>query len=408
MTTKKHEVPEELLSGLLANYKKPEDLIGENGLLKQLTKLLVEKALDAELTEHLGHDRHESVANATGNTRNGKSKKTLKGEFGELPIEVPRDRHGSFEPQLIPKHQTRWTGFDDKIISLYARGMTVREIGAHLQEMYGTEVSPSLISSVTDAVSEEVKAWQGRPLDPVYPIVYLDCIHVKVREGAVRVKAVYLAIGITMQGNKEVLGLWLAQTEGAKFWLQVVTELRNRGVQDIFIACVDGLKGFPEAIEAVFPKTVVQLCIVHMVRHSLNYVSWKRRKEVAADLRHIYQAATAQEAEQRLGEFEARWDEEYLPIGQSWRRNWSRLIPFFDYPPEIRKVIYTTNAIESVNMSLRKLTKNRGSFPSDEALLKLFFLALRNISLKWSMPIRDWKAALTRFTIEFGDRLSDI
>ena len=408
MTTKKHEVPEELLSGLLANYKKPEDLIGENGLLKQLTKLLVEKALDAELTEHLGHDRHESVANATGNTRNGKSKKTLKGEFGELPIDVPRDRHGSFEPQLIPKHQTRWTGFDDKIISLYARGMTVREIQAHLQEMYGTEVSPSLISSVTDAVSEEVKAWQARPLDPIYPIVYLDCIHVKVREGAVRVKAVYLAIGITMQGHKEVLGLWLAQTEGAKFWQQVVTELRNRGVQDIFIACVDGLKGFPEAIEAVFPKTVVQLCIVHMVRHSLNYVSWKRRKEVAADLRHIYQAATAQEAEQRLGEFEARWDDEYLPIGQSWRRNWSRLIPFFDYPPEIRKVIYTTNAIESVNMSLRKLTKNRGSFPSDEALLKLFFLALRNISLKWSMPIHDWKAALTRFTIEFGDRLSDI
>ena len=408
MTTKKHEVPEELLSGLLANYKKPEDLIGENGLLKQLTKLLVEKALDAELTEHLGHDRHESVANASGNTRNGKSKKTLKGEFGELPIEVPRDRHGSFEPQLIPKHQTRWSGFDDKIISLYARGMTVREIGAHLQEMYGTEVSPSLISSVTDAVSEEVKAWQARPLDPIYPIVYLDCIHVKVREGAVRVKAVYMAIGITMNGHKEVLGLWLAQTEGAKFWLQVVTELRNRGVQDIFIACVDGLKGFPEAIEAVFPKTVVQLCIVHMVRHSLNYVSWKRRKEVAADLRHIYQAATAQEAEQRLGEFEARWDAEYLPIGQSWRRNWSRLIPFFDYPPEIRKVIYTTNAIESVNMSLRKLTKNRGSFPSDEALLKLFFLALRNISQKWSLPIRDWKAALTRFTIEFGDRLSDI
>ena len=408
MTTKKHEVPEELLSGLLANYKKPEDLIGENGLLKQLTKLLVEKALDAELTEHLGHDRHESVANATGNTRNGKSKKTLKGDFGELPIEVPRDRFGSFEPQLIPKHQTRWSGFDDKIISLYARGMTVREIQAHLQEMYGTEVSPSLISSVTDVVSEEVKAWQARPLDPIYPIVYLDCIHVKVREGAVRVKAVYLAIGITMQGNKEVLGLWLAQTEGAKFWLQVVTELRNRGVQDIFIACVDGLKGFPEAIEAVFPKTVVQLCIVHMVRHSLNYVSWKRRKEVAADLRHIYQAATAQEAEQRLGEFEARWDAEYLPIGQSWRRNWSRLIPFFDYPPEIRKVIYTTNAIESVNMSLRKLTKNRGSFPSDEALLKLFYLALRNISLKWSMPIRDWKAALTRLTIEFGDRISDI
>ena len=324
MTTKKHEVPQELLASLLADYKKPEDLIGENGLLMQLTKLLVERALDAELTEHLGHERNEAVANPAGNTRNGKSRKTLKGDFGELPIEVPRDRHGSFEPQLIPKHQTRWAGFDDKIISLYARGMTVREIQSHLQEMYGTEVSTSLISSVTDAVSDEVKAWQARPLEALYPIVYLDCIHVKVREGSVRVKAVYLAIGITMQGNKEVLGLWLAQTEGAKFWLQVVTERRNRGVQDIFIACVDGLKGFPEAIEAVFPKTVVQLCIVHMVRHSLNYVSWKRRKEVAADLRRIYAAATLDEAELMLGEFEEKWDQEYLPIGQSLRRNCCR------------------------------------------------------------------------------------
>jgi putative transposase len=406
MTPKKHEVPQELLAGLLADYKRPEDLIGENGLLKQLTKLLVEKALDAELTEHLGHERHEAVANTGGNTRNGKSRKTLKGEFGELPIEVPRDRQGTFEPQLITKHQTRWAGFDDKIISLYARGMTVREIQSHLEEMYSAEVSPSLISSVTDAVADEVKAWQARPLDAIYPIVYMDCIHVKVRDGAVRVKAVYLAIGITMNGEKEVLGLWLAQTEGAKFWLQVVTELRNRGVQDIFIACVDGLKGFPDAIEAVYPKAVVQLCIVHMVRHSLNYVSWKRRKEVAADLRRIYTAATAEEAEMMLGEFEAKWDAEYLPIGQSWRRNWERLTPFFDYPPEIRKVIYTTNAIESVNMSLRKLTKNRGSFPSDEALTKLFYLALRNISQKWTMPIRDWKAALTRFTIQFGDRFS--
>ena len=413
MSTKKYAVPEEFLVGLLADYKKPEDLIGENGLLKQLTKLLVDKALDAELAEHLGHGKNEPVANEAGNTRNGKSKKTLKGEFGELPIEVPRDRHGTFEPQLIPKHQTRWSGFDDKILSLYARGMTVREIQAHLEEMYGTEVSPSLISSITDAVSEEVKAWQSRPLDPLYPIIYLDCIHVKVREGAVRVKAVYLAIGVTMTGEKEVLGLWLAQTEGAKFWLQVVTELRNRGVQDIFIACVDGLKGFPEAIEAVFPRAAVQLCIVHMVRHSLNYVSWKRRPEVAADLKRIYESATADEAEQRLGEFEAKWDDDYLPIGQSWRRNWPRLITFFDYPPEIRKVIYdrresprdTTNAIESVNMSLRKLTKNRGSFPSDDALMKLFYLALRNISQKWTMPIRDWKAALNRFTIQFEERI---
>ena len=321
---------------------------------------------------------------------------------------MPRDRQGTFEPKLIPKHQTRWSGFDDKILSLYARGMTVREIQAHLEEMYGAEVSPSLISSVTDAVVDEVKAWQARPLDPVYPIVYLDCIHVKVRDGAVRVKAVYLAIGITMSGEKEVLGLWLAQTEGAKFWLQVVTELRNRGVQDIFIACVDGLKGFPEAIEAVFPYTTVQLCIVHMVRHSLNYVSWKRRLEVAADLKRIYTCATAEEAEQRLTEFEARWDKEYLPIGQSWRRNWTRLTPFFDYPPEIRKVIYTTNAIESVNMGLRKLTKHRGAFPSDEALVKLLYLALRNISKRWTLPIRDWKAALNRFTIQFEGRLPQL
>ncbi|KKY05929.1 IS256 family transposase, partial [Xanthomonas phaseoli] len=285
MSPRTHEVPDELLSSLLVNYTKPEDLIGENGLLKQLTKRLVERALDAEMTEHLGHDKHEPVANAAGNTRNGRSRKTLKGEFGELPIEIPRDRHGSFAPQLIPKHQTRWAGFDDKILSLYARGMTVREIQSHLEEMYGTEVSPSLISSVTDAVVEEVKAWQARPLDPVYPIVYLDCIHVKVREGAVRVKAVYLAIGITMGGEKEVLDLWLAQAEGAKFWLQVVTELRNRGVQDIFIACVDGQKGFVEASVEGKAKTTVQLGVVHMVRHSLNYVSWKRRAEVAADLK---------------------------------------------------------------------------------------------------------------------------
>lgn len=259
---------------------------------------------------------------------------------------------------------------------------------------------------MTDAVIEEVKAWQGRPLDALYPIVYLDCIHVKVRDsGAVRVKAVYLTIGINLAGEKEVLGLWIAQTEGAKFWLQVVAELKNRGVQDIFIACVDGLKGFPEAIEAVFPKTTVQLCIVHRVRHSLNYVSWKMRKQVAGDLQKIYTCATVDEAEQRLAEFEQTWDGAYPTISQSWRRNWARITPFFDYPPEIRKVIYTTNAVESVNMSLRKITKNRGSFPSDDALIKLFYLALRNISQRWTMPIRDWKAALTRFTIQFEERM---
>jgi len=339
-------------------------------------------------------------------SNSARTKKTLKGEFGELPIDIPRDRQGSFEPQLIPKHQTRWSGFDDKILSLYARGMTVREIQSHLEEMYGTEVSPTLISSVTDAVVDEVKAWQGRALDSVYPIVYLDCIHAKVRDsGAVRAKAVYLALGIDMDGNKQVLGLWIAQTEGAKFWLQVVTELKNRGVQDIFIACVDGLKGFPEAIETVYPKTKVQLCIVHMVRHSLNYVSWKMRREVAADLKSIYACSTIEQAAAALDAFEERWGKDYPSIGQSWRRNWERITPFFDYPPEIRRVIYTTNAIESVNMSLRKITKNRGSFPSDESLIKLFYLALRNISQKWNMPIRDWKAALNRFSIEFEDRV---
>ena len=402
----KREVPKELIDGLLAEYKKPEDLIGENGLLKQLTKLLVERALEAEMSEHLGHGKNEPVINLNGNARNGKSKKTLKGEFGELPIEIPRDRQGSFEPQLIPKHQTRWSGFDDKILSLYARGMTVREIQSHLEEMYGTEVSPTLISSVTDAVMDEVKAWQSRPLEAVYPIVYLDCIHAKVRDsGMVRAKAVYLAIGIDMTGNKEVLGLWIAQTEGAKFWLQVVTELKNRGLQDIFIACVDGLKGFPEAIETIYPKAKVQLCIVHMVRHSLNYVSWKVRKEVATDLKAIYASSTVDQANTALDAFQERWGQDYPSIGQSWCRNWSRITPFFDYPPEIRKVIYTTNAIESVNMSLRKVTKNRGSFPNDESLIKLFYLALRNISQKWKMPIRDWKAALNRFSIEFEERV---
>ena len=399
-------VTNELIDSLLADYKKPEDLIGENGLLKLLTKRLVERALQAEMADHLGHGKNEAVANAVGNTRNGKSKKTLKGDFGELPIEIPRDRQASFEPQLISKHQTRWAGFDDKILSLYARGMTVREIQGHLQEMYGAEVSPTLISSITDAVMDDARAWQARPLDALYPIVYLDCIHVKTRDaGAVRAKAVYLALGINMTGEKELLGLWIAQTEGAKFWLQVVTELKNRGVQDIFIACVDGLKGFPEAIEAVYPKTAVQLCIVHMVRHSLNYVGWKARKAVAADLKAIYSAATIDEAQIVLQQFDDKWGADYPTIVKSWRSNWPRITPFFDYPPEIRRIIYTTNAIESVNMTLRKVTKNRGSFPSDDALVKLFYLALTNIAKKWTMPLRDWKAALTRFTIQFEERM---
>lgn len=395
-----------LIDQLLVDYKTPADIIGENGLLKQLTKAVLERALQAEMALHLGHDKHQLVNNGTGNSRNGYSQKTLKGDFGELPLEIPRDRQGQFEPQIISKHQTRWTGFDDKIISLYARGMTVSEIQGHLEAVYGVQVSSGLIASVTEAVMDEVKAWQSRPLDALYPIVYLDCIHVKVRDGGtVRVKAVYLALGINMSGEKEVLGLWISQTEGAKFWMQVVTELKNRGVNDIFIACVDGLKGFPEAIEAVFPKTTVQLCIVHLVRNSLNFVGWKERKAVAADLRGIYTATTADEAERQLTLFEEKWGQAYPSIAAIWRRNWARVIPFFDYPAEIRRVIYTTNAIESVNMSLRKITKNRASFPSDEAAIKLFYLALRNTGKKWTLPIRDWKAALNRFTILFEDRM---
>lgn len=401
-------IEKELLDRLFADFKytKPEDLIGENGLLKQLTKGLVERALQAEMTDHLGHEKHGAIATKGGNARNGKSAKTIQGEFGKLPIEVPRDRDATFEPTIIPKGQTRFVGFDGKIISLYARGMTTREIQGHLEEIYGVEVSPRLISSVTDAVADEVKIWQNRPLDPLYPIVYMDAVRVKVRDnGHVSNKAVYLALGVTMDGIKEVLGMWVAENEGAKFWLQVVTELKNRGVEDIFIACVDGLKGFPEAIETVFPRTQVQLCLVHMVRHSLKYVSWKQRKEVAADLKTIYQAATVEQAEMNLAEFEAKWDETHPSIGQSWRRNWERITPFFAYPAEIRKVIYTTNAIESLNMSLRKVTKNRGSFPNDAAMFKLLYLALNNIAKKWTLPIRDWKAALNRFSILFEDRM---
>ena len=402
-------IEKELLDRLFAdyNYKKPEDLIGENGLLKQLTKALLERALQTEMTIHLGHEKNGEIITKGGNARNGKSAKTIKGEFGKLPIEVPRDRDSSFDPVIIPKGQTRFIGFDDKIISLYARGMTTREIQGHLEDIYGVDVSPSLISTVTDAVANEVKIWQNRPLDAVYPIVYMDAIRVKVRDnGHVTNKAVYLSIGITMDGIKEVLGMWVAENEGAKFWLQVVTELRNRGVQDIFIACVDGLKGFPEAIETVFPYTQVQLCIVHMVRNSLRYVSWKQRKDVATDLKTIYQAPTADQAEIELMAFEEKWDKTHPTIGQTWRRNWERITPFFAYPPDIRKVIYTTNAIESLNMSLRKVTKNRGSFPNDESMLKLLYLALNNIAKKWTLPIRDWKAALNRFSILFGDRMT--
>ena len=397
---------DELLDILMKDYKKPEDLIGESGLLKQLTKRLLERAMQAEMTDHLGYDKHAPTGKNSGNSRNGSSKKTIMGEFGSLDISVPRDRNSTFEPVIIPKGETRFTGFDDKIISMYSLGMTTRDIQKHLEEIYGVDVSPSLISQVTDAISEEVTLWRNRPLDEVYPIVYLDAVRIKVRhDSKVINKAVYLAIGVNIHGIKEVLGMWTAENEGAKFWLQVVTELKNRGVKEIFIACVDGLKGFPEAIESVFPQTQVQLCIVHMVRHSLNYVCWKQRKEVAADLKTIYQAPTVEMAAANLEAFAEKWDASHPSISKSWRSNWERIIPLFSYPPEIRKAIYTTNAIESLNMSLRKVTKNRGHFPNDDAMFKLLYLALRNIAKKWTMPIRDWKSALNQFSIIFEDRM---
>ncbi len=406
MTTNTDRIDPQLIDQLLKNYQKPEDILGENGILKQFTKAILERAMSAELTTYLGYEKHHPAGKNSGNSRNGKSQKTLTGDFGELPLEVPRDRNSTFEPKIVAKGQTRFEGFDEKILSLYARGMTTREIQQHLEEIYQVEVSPTLISNVTEAVMEEVVAWQSRPLEPVYPIIYRDALQVKVRDGAhVRNKAIYLVIAINMAGTKEVLGLWIQQTEGAKFWLQIVTELRNRGVQDVFIACVDGLKGFPEAIETVFPKAQVQLCIVHLVRQSLAYVGYKQRKEVATDLQTIYRAATREEAEMQLEEFAAKWESKFPTIAQMWRRNWERVVPFFAHPPEVRRVIYTTNAIESTNISLRKILKTRGSFPTDDAALKLIYLALQNITRRWTMPVKDWRAALNRFAIQYEERM---
>lgn len=399
-------IKNELIDELLSGYEKPEDLLGKDGILKDLTRRLVERAMESEMTTHLGHEKNGKVVNDRRNYRNGHSKKRLTGDFGQVEIKVPRDRVGEYEPSIVPKGQTRFDGFDEKIISMYARGMTTREIQGHLKEIYQVEVSPTLISNVTNAVMDEVRAWQSRPLEEIYPIVYFDALFGKIKEdGRIKKKAVYVALGITMEGQKELLGLWIAENEGAKFWLNVLTELKNRGVKDIFISCIDGLKGFPGAIESVFPLCKVQLCIVHMVRNSLRYVSFKDRKAVAAGLKEIYQAASEDEASLNFLSFGEKWDTKYPSISKSWQKNWEAIIPFFEYPPEIRKVIYTTNAIESLNRSLRKVTKNRGVFPSEEALIKLFYLALKNISQKWTMPIRNWKSALNRFAIEFEERL---
>ena len=400
------EIDTKLIDQLLAEHgHRPQDIAGDKGLLKKLTKAVLERAMQAEMTNHLGYEKNDPAGYNSGNSRNGKSCKKLKGDFGEIDLETPRDRNGTFEPKIVAKNQTRWTGFDDKILSMYARGMTTREIQGHLEEIYGVEVSPGLVSQVTEAVQDEVRAWQSRPLEATYPIVYLDALYVRMREnGHVQNRAVYVAIGVNLEGTKEVLGLWTSANEGAKFWLQVLTELRNRGVRDIFIACVDGLKGFPEAIEAAFPQALVQLCIVHLVRHSLNFVSWKQRRAVAADLRPIYTAPTADEAARQLEEFAARWDATHPTISQVWRRNWERVIPFFGFPPDIRRVIYTTNAVESLNMSLRKIIKTRGSFPNEESALRLLYLAIRNHSKKWSF-VQGWREALNRFQILWPERM---
>ncbi|WP_395375482.1 IS256 family transposase [Marinicella sp. W31] len=371
-----------------------------------LTKMSVEAALNAELDHHLGYEKGTPKVGA--NSRNGYTSKTLKTEDGSFELETPRDRDGDFEPQLVKKNQTRFTSMDDKILYLYAKGMTTREIVATFKEMYDADISPTLISKVTNAVLDQVIQWQSRPLDAVYPIVYLDCIVVKVRQDSQVInKSIYLALGVNMEGHKELLGMWLSENEGSKFWLGVLTELQNRGVKDILIACVDGLKGFPDAINAVYPETQVQLCIVHMVRNAVKYVPWKDYKPVTADLKLIYQAATEDEALMALDQFCEKWDGKYPQIGKSWRNHWENLSTLFRYPPDIRKAIYTTNAIESLNSVIRKATKKRKLFPNDDAAKKVIYLAISDASKKWTMPIRNWKLALNRFVLEFEHRLSD-
>jgi len=405
MPKKKQELNhvDELLDEMLSDCQSPEAILGESGLLKQLTKRLVERALAGELNHHL----KAADGNDSRNSRNGHSSKTIQSEHGELELAIPRDRQSTFEPVLVPKHQRRLNGLDDKILALYARGMSTRDISLQLEELYGAQVSPAIISEVTDTVSEDVKAWQCRPLDELYPITYLDALYVNIKvAGRVSKRAVYVVLGINREGNKDLLGLWLgeAEAEGAKFWLKVLTDLKNRGLKDILVACCDGLKGFPQAIEAVYPQTQVQLCIVHLIRNSLRYVPWKDSKAVTADLKPIYRAATLEEAETALEDFAAKWDEHYPAVSQIWFRHWENIIPIFDYPMDIRRVIYTTNAIESVNRSLRKVIKTKAVFPDEDSVFKLMYLAINNIAKRWNRPIKNWKAALSHFAILFPER----
>jgi len=399
-----------IIEELMKGYQRPEDLTGPGGIMEELSKRLYERVLGAEMTHYLGYEKGQAPQLESDekreNHRNGTSKKTLVSEAGKLEIEVPRDRTGDFEPQFIRKGQRRFGGFDTKIIAMYAQGMTVREIKAFLEQQYKVEVSADLISTVTDSVKEDVVEWQNRPLEKMYPIVFFDALRVKIRdEGTVKNKAVYLALGIQRDGTKEVLGLWIQHSEGAKFWLAVMNELRHRGIEDILIAVIDGLRGFPEAIIAVFAQTQIQTCIVHLIRNSLAFCNWKERRAVARELKSIYHAETAEMAAKRLEDFaNSQWGKKLPAIVQSWRRVWEQVIPFFAYPQEIRKIIYTTNAIESLHMQLRKVLKTRGHFPSDEAATKLIYLALRNITKKWTNPPANWKMATTQFAIQYGER----
>jgi transposase-like protein len=407
MARKKEKKEKDIIDQLLDNIDfrglTQEEVVGQDGLIKQLTGRILQRALEAEMTEHLGYEKNSNAGENSGNNRNGHTEKTVLLENQSTTVEIPRDRNGTFEPVIVPKHEKRVPLFNDQIISMYSFGMTDRDIKAHLEKIYNVEVSPDLISRVTNSVLEEVKEWQNRPLEKSYVILYLDALRVKGKEdGKSCLKSVYTALGVNCEGKKDVLGLWIAENEGAKFWMGVLAELKNRGVEDILIACMDGLTGFPDAVRAIYPQTRVQLCIVHMVRNSTKFVSYKDLKKVCADLKAVYSAATGEAGREALEDFGKTWNEKYPMIYQSWERHWDDLSEFFKYPPEIRRAIYTTNAIESLNYQLRKVTKNRSTFSTDDAIFKILYLAIRNASKKWTMPIRDWGQAINQFAIEFG------
>jgi len=400
-------ISNEMIDELLAGASTEEEIAGPGGLLAELTKRLVERAVEVELTDHVGYEPHQEPPGGAGNTRNGSSPKTLICEHGKVGIDAPRDRDGSFDPTIVKKRQRRFQGFDDKILALYSRGLSVRDIAAHLEEIYGVNVGRDLISRVTDGVMDDVRDWGKRPLEDIYPIVFLDCMVLKIRDGgSVQRRALYLALGVTLDGDRDVLGMWFQETEGAKFWMQVLTDLKTRGVRDILICCVDGLTGFPEAIEAIFPRTTVQTCIVHLIRSSLKYVPRREREQVARDLKPIYTAKDADQAQTELETFDEKWGQRFPVITQGWLNAWEHVIPFLAFPHEVRRVIYTTNAIEALNRQLRKAIKTKGSFPNEDSARKLVYLALQNAVPQWTRT-RNWTTALLAFKIHFGDRVPD-